>query len=331
MGDSLRFEGLTFPEDGSVISDLEVAIGPTEKLALFGPNGAGKTTMLRAIAGADRGGHRRVDVAYLPQRPYMFRGTVGHNLTLGGRERARVVAVARELGVGDLLDRDARTLSGGIAQRVALARVLAGDESLVLLDEPLGPIDATDRAAVVDVILANTRDRAAIAVTHSVDAAVNLADTLAVVDGGIILQRGPVAEVLGHPASKRVAEIVGEGNVLAGTIVASTGSVGRVSVGDVELTAVTERAVGDRVLIRIAPETITVFDAAPSGVSNRNIIEATVAEIRQTGTLFEVVAVEPIELRAVITPGALDDMSIAQGERVWFGVKASAIGIVATR
>lgn len=331
MGDALRFDGLTFPEDGSVIRGLDVELGRTEKLALFGPNGAGKTSIVRAIAGAHPGGRRREDVAYLPQRPYMFRGTVGHNLTLGGIDRERAVAIAHELGVGDLVDHDARTLSGGTAQRVALTRVLARDEPVVLLDEPLGPIDVADRAMVVDVILGETRDRAVIAVTHSVEAAVNLATELAVVDEGVILQRGPIADVLGHPSSRRVAEIVGEGNVLAGTIVATTGTVARVDVGEVELTVVTGRAVGDHVLLRIAPETITVFDTAPTGGSNRNVIESTVTEIRKSGTLFEVLTAEPVELRAMITPGALDDMSIEIGSRVWFGVKASAIGVVAAR
>lgn len=329
MSDVHVFTKLAYPDDGSVIHDLDLSLGHNEKLALFGPNGAGKTSILRAIAGAVNGRTRRSDVAYLPQKPFMFRGTVRHNLTLARQEEA-AVALASDLGVGHMLDHDARTLSGGMAQRVAIARALCGDEAVVLLDEPLAPIDAADRSVVVDVIREQTSGRASIAVTHSVDAAATLAETLAIVDAGRILQRGPVAQVLGHPASQRVSEIVGEGNVLAGTITSSVGAVARVDIGSAVIAVVTDMPTGAHVLLRIGEETITVFDAPPSGASNRNVIEATIAEIAPKGTLIEITVAEPVPLRAVITPGAFDDMAIEPGAKVWFGIKASAIGVVAT-
>ena len=211
MSESFAFDGLTYPEDGSVLSGVDVVIGADESVALFGPNGGGKTSVMRLIAGTVARSRPLATVAYLPQTPYLFRGTAESNLILGldtaGAADARVLA--NELSVGHLLPRPSVELSGGEAQRIALARTLASDAPLVLLDEPLAPINAASRDDVAEIIRHRTADRAMLWATHSVDAVRAIADRLMVIDDGTVLQEGSVAEVLSSPVDERVADILG--------------------------------------------------------------------------------------------------------------------------
>ena len=211
MSEFFAFGGLTYPEDGSVLSGVDVAIGADESVALFGPNGGGKTSVMRLIAGTVARSRPLATVAYLPQTPYLFRGTAEANLILGlgsaGAADARVLA--NELSVGHLLARPSVELSGGEAQRIALARTLASEAPLVLLDEPLAPINAASRDDVAEIIRHRTADRAMLWATHSVDAVRAIADRLMVIDDGTVLQEGSVAEVLSSPVDERVADILG--------------------------------------------------------------------------------------------------------------------------
>lgn len=211
MPDSFAFTDLTFPADGSVLSGVSVSVGSIESVALFGPNGGGKTSVMRLIAGTVARSQPLTEVAYLPQIPYLFRGTVGSNLVLGlsPAESGDVERIAEELGVGHLLPKRSNEISGGETQRVGLARTLASRAPLVLLDEPLAPINAASRAEVADVIRRRTAARAMLWATHSIDAVRAIADRLVVIDGGTVLQEGPVDDVLGSPINDRVASIVG--------------------------------------------------------------------------------------------------------------------------
>lgn len=141
-----RFEGLRWPAERPVVDIDELVVRGGERLVLFGPNGSGKTTALRLMAGTI-GGRRPDGIVYLPQRPYLFRGTARSNLELGldDSERGRAVQLADEFGVSDRLDGAAGSLSGGERMRIALARTLASDADIVLLDEPLAPLDHRDR------------------------------------------------------------------------------------------------------------------------------------------------------------------------------------------
>jgi ABC-type sugar transport system ATPase subunit len=211
MSDFFVFTGLRFPRDGSVLSGVEVSVGTEESVALFGPNGGGKSSVMRLIAGTVPRSEPLASVAYLPQTPYLFRGTVHKNLTLGlnADESLEAERLATELDVDHLLANPSGEISVGEAQRVSLARTLASSASLVLLDEPLAPIHAASRADVAEVIRHSTASRALLWATHSIEAVRAIADRLVVMDGGAILQEGPVSEVLASPLNARVADIVG--------------------------------------------------------------------------------------------------------------------------
>jgi ABC-type multidrug transport system ATPase subunit len=211
MLDFFSFRDLTFPADGSVLDGVDVSLGAGESVALFGPNGGGKTSVMRLIAGTVARSKPLAVVSYLPQTPYLFRGSVESNLVLGldGPEIAVAEDLARDLGVAHLLSNPSDEVSGGEAQRIGLARTLASSAPLVLLDEPLAPINAAGRADVAEIIRHRTADRAMLWATHSVDAVRTIADRLVVIDGGAVLQEGPVAEVLNSPVDERVAYILG--------------------------------------------------------------------------------------------------------------------------
>jgi ABC-type transport system involved in cytochrome bd biosynthesis fused ATPase/permease subunit len=212
MSDGFIFEDLRFPTDGSVLNGIMLSVGADESVALFGPNGGGKSSVMRLIAGTAAGSSPLAEVSYLPQTPYLFRGSVGSNLVLGlnADEADEAGRLAIELKVGDLLLNHSNKVSVGEAQRISLARTLALRTPLVLLDEPLAPINAAGRGEVAEIIRHRTATRALLWATHSIEAVHAIADRLVVIDGGIVLQEGPVNEVLDSPIDERVADILGD-------------------------------------------------------------------------------------------------------------------------
>jgi molybdate transport system ATP-binding protein len=214
--------------------NLAFTCAPGELVALVGPSGAGKTTTLRAIAGLYRartariacGGETWVDTAAGIFRPpherrvglvFQSYALFPHLSAAGNVEialthlrRAEREARARDLlalvHLDDLADRKPTTLSGGQQQRIALARALAREPKVLLLDEPLSAVDRRTRRALREELAAlRARVRVPmVLVTHDLDEAAGLADRLVVIDGGEILQEGPPADVLAAPASNRV-------------------------------------------------------------------------------------------------------------------------------
>ena len=218
------------------VTGLSLAAGTT--LAVLGPNGAGKSTLLRVAAAllsptsgrvlldgrpAARSQLRAVTSAVL-QRPLLQRGTVRQNVGTGmrfhgvaGEEiRTRTTAWMQRLGIAELERRAATSLSGGEAQRVSLARALAVEPRLLLLDEPFVALDAPTRGELIaDLreVLSDT-GTSALLVTHDRDEAAALADAIAVLHAGTLRQHGPAGHVLEHPADADCARTLGFENVL---------------------------------------------------------------------------------------------------------------------
>jgi molybdate transport system ATP-binding protein len=330
MVDGFSFPDLRYPSDGTVLGGITLDVGPTERVTVFGPNGSGKTTLLRSIAGTLPGTAPLADVAYLPQTPYLFRGPAGSNLVLG-RDAAAAHSLARALGVDDVLEQPVATLSGGQRQRIALARTLAGTEPLVLLDEPLAPIDVVDRDVVIDTIRHATEGRALVCVTHDIDDAAAIAETIAVVDHGNLVQRGAIEEVLAMPATERVARIVGVSNLVRARVESSEGGLAVVDAGGTALVVVTDADPGSALVLRVDAATIAVHAASPSGSSVRNVVAGTVRSIVPRGALVEVAMAGELDLVALLTPGAIDALGIAVDSPVWFGVKTAAIDVIGFR
>jgi iron(III) transport system ATP-binding protein len=213
-------------------------------VAVLGPSGCGKTTLLRTIAGFERPDAGSVVVAdqvvagpgrfVPPERrrigmvfqdyalfPHLtVRSNVAFGLAARGRdEREQLTRRTLELvGLQHKADRYPHELSGGERQRVALARAMAPEPALVLLDEPFSSLDASLRAGLrreVELILRDA-EATALLVTHDQEEALSLADRLAVMREGRIVQIGAPEDVYVRPASRWAAQFVGEVNVLAG-------------------------------------------------------------------------------------------------------------------
>ena len=241
----VRMRGLS-KSFGSVkaVRELNLDIEPGELMAVLGPSGCGKTTLLRLIAGFEQPDAGCVvvsdDVVAGPGRmvppekrkvgmvfqdyalfPHLtVEGNVAFGLTNRPREE-REATTRRTLelvGLQHKATAPVYELSGGERQRVALARALAPEPELVLLDEPFSNQDATLRAGLrreVELILRDA-EATALLVTHDQEEALSLADRLAVMRDGQIVQVGPPVEVYGSPATRWAAQFVGEVNVLAG-------------------------------------------------------------------------------------------------------------------
>jgi len=317
-----------FPEVSPRVEIEGFRLHEGEKLVLFGPNGAGKSTLLRILAGTI--GHGGLPpVAYLPQAPWMFRGRAGDNLGLGldAESAARARLIVEQLGVQEL-SVPAKQLSGGEAQRVAIARVLARPEQVVLLDEPLAAIDLRDRADVAVMIRRWLGERAAVVVTHDRDDAAILGDGMAVMLEGRIVQRGPVADVFAQPVDEAVADVVGVANVIVGHASETDGSLASVDAGDLRVWGVGEVRPGGPARAMFGGETVTILPAGSEVGSARNRWSGRVRSVRRLGRLLEVVVTVGHPVVAVVTPGAADALNLATGAEVVVSVKATAVRVV---
>ncbi|HET9075220.1 MAG TPA: ATP-binding cassette domain-containing protein [Solirubrobacteraceae bacterium] len=208
--------------------------GGAHHLAVIGPSGAGKSVALRALAGLLGAGVGEVTVAGTPvgTRPAETRGlayvpqgygllprrTVWEQVTFGvGADPGRAAWWLRTLGLDDLHERRPEQLSGGQRQRVSLARALATDPQVVLLDEPFGALDAPVRAGLRRELrrLQHETNLSTVLVTHDPVEAAMLAEEIIVVADGRVLQAGRCAEVFARPASLQVGALLGIENLMA--------------------------------------------------------------------------------------------------------------------
>jgi iron(III) transport system ATP-binding protein len=225
-----------------VLRQVSVDVAAHETLALLGPSGCGKTTLLRAIAGLERLDRGRIDIDGTivsddgthvrpedRQIGMVFQDwalfphlTVHENVSYGlrrpARRTGRVDDTLDMVGLGGLGGRMPATLSGGQQQRVALARALAPHPRAILLDEPFSNLDTTLRVHVRTEVhrLLSELGITTIFVTHDQEEAFVLGDRVAVMHAGAIEQHATPAEIYDHPATRWVAEFVGEANLVLG-------------------------------------------------------------------------------------------------------------------
>ena len=234
---TLEIRSLSRAYAGEVIAlaDASFTVGDGRICAILGPSGCGKTTLLRLIAGLDRpdAGDVLLDGLSIVNQPPHRRGvglmfqdlalfphmTVRENIAFGlrmvGWPRAereqRVTDLLEVVGLAAMGARRIDALSGGEQQRVALARTLAPQPSVLLLDEPLGAIDEVMKAGLRTELrsILNALETTTVIVSHDLRDAIAMADDLVVLGAGRVLQAGPISGVLGEPVSLQVAELAG--------------------------------------------------------------------------------------------------------------------------
>lgn len=347
---SLHFDAAV--DDRSV--DIAFDIEQGETVALLGPNGAGKSTVLAVAAGLlrpDRGrltlderpltvrGHtdRDVDVpphdrhvSLLAQEPLLFPHLSVHdNVAFGPRSRGHSRTEARttaahwlnEVGIAELSDRRPAQLSGGQAQRAAVARALASDPKLLLLDEPMAALDVAVTPALRQTLRRVLADRTVLLVTHDALDALLLADRVVVIQDGKVIEHGPSAEVLARPRSAFTAQLAGL-NMLTGSW--DEGAVITASGHRLEghVTGTTPHH-GAPVVAVFAPHAVSIFLDRPGG-SPRNALEVTITHLEPHSGQIRARA---DELTADITPQGAADLDLAPGSRVVFTIKANEVTI----
>jgi iron(III) transport system ATP-binding protein len=285
--------------------DLEVAEGSLT--AVLGPSGSGKTTLLRILAGFERAdagtvtlGETVVEdgrthlppegrrVGYVPQDGALFphlnaAGNVGFGLSRRDRKSGRVEELLDLVGLSGEGRRYPHQLSGGMQQRVALARALAGQPSLVLLDEPFSALDAALRAGVrADVarVLSET-GTTAVLVTHDQDEALSLADKVAVLRGGRVAQCAAPEELYTDPLDPALASFVGDANLLEGTVRGGTAvtTLGTLAIAEGGPTF----ADAQKVMVLVRPEQLELRTAAGTAGNGARGLHGRVVECRYFG------------------------------------------------
>ena len=317
----IRFEGVTkrFGE-APAVDDLTLSIHEREFFCLLGPSGCGKTTLMRMLAGFETPSAGRVilggrDLAGVPpyRRPVnmMFQsyalfphmtvaGNIAYGLKQEGKGRAEITARVEEtlrlVQLQDLGKRYPAQLSGGQRQRVALARALAKRPSVLLLDEPLAALDKKLREETqfelidLQVELGTTF----LMVTHDQEEAMTLADRIAVMDRGRIVQVATPGEVYEQPRTRFVAEFVGDVNIVEGDVLGRDEEGWRVATPLSAAPLVAddpgeELSPGQRVAVAVRPEKMVLHRDAP-GEGTPNVLAGTVWDIGYLGdwTIYRV-------------------------------------------
>jgi ABC-type Fe3+/spermidine/putrescine transport system ATPase subunit len=316
----LRLEHLSKSYAQLAVDDISLTLAQGEIMSLLGPSGCGKTTLLRLVAGLERPDRGRVvvdgmDITELPphQRRFglMFQEyalfphlSVAGNVAFGLRMQRlprtaieqRVTQMLDLTGLNSLAARSVIELSGGERQRVALARSLAPQPRLLMLDEPVAALDR----ALRERLLAEIRDilkrlgLPAIFVTHDQSEAMAVADRIAVMHRGRLEQQGSAEALYRHPASAFVARFLGFRNLLPG-VVTTDGAVAT-AIGTLH-PAGTQPAPRSRVTLVLRPEAARL--AAGSGHAGTDALQGVVTSRTFTGQSYRVAIRCAPELRLV--------------------------------
>jgi len=335
-----------------ITAALRLPLGVHAVMVLFGPSGAGKTTLLRLIAGLDKpdGGSIRCgdevwfDAArginlppqsrragYLSQDYAVFPHlTVRGNAAYGSRGWDVPGLLAR-FGLSELADHYPRQLSGGQLQRLALARALAAQPRLLLLDEPLSALDAPTRLRLrgdLRQLLAGVQ-MPAVVVTHDRTEALALGDSIAIMIDGRLRQAGPVETVFDHPADADVAAAVGVETICPAHVVSRSAGLVTVSVGPACLVAVDTTGASADVFACIRAESVTI-ERNPAGhpTSARNHLPGRILSVAPEGPLARVALDCGFRLTAIVTRQSGEEMHLREGEQVIAVVKATSVRIV---
>jgi len=330
---------------------------------LFGPSGAGKTTLLDSIAGLAKpdagriaiGEHvlfdllSRIDVPVALRRVgYVFQSlalfphmTVEDNVRYGlthlpDADRAqRTKSILEGFRIAHLAKRSARQLSGGESQRVALARTLVTDPSLLLLDEPLAALDAPIKARIFDDLREwnSVHGIPILYVTHSREEVLALGDHVIVLDAGRILAQGTPHDVMSAPTQETVAQLAGFENIFTAVVEAVRPERGTMTCrisgdgGPVLLeTPLVRGGVGSTLRIGIRAGDILLATSAPVGLSARNVIPGRITSLDQRDVIVAARvncrAMQPgLEMEVHLTLAARDSLQLAPGKEVWLVIK----------
>ena len=347
--------------DFVAVDQLSLDVFQGEFFALLGPSGCGKTTLLRSIAGFERPSAGRilldgVDLAPVPphRRPVnmMFQSyalfphlTVEANVAFGLKQEGlpkteiagRVADILALVKLEAFGRRKPHELSGGQRQRVALARSLVKRPRVLLLDEPMAALDKKLRGETQFELMDLQRRLGLtfIIVTHDQSEAMTVADRIAVMDRGRLMQVAPPAEIYERPGSRWVADFIGNVNLFEGRVGDTEATIEGTALGRVRVAANIHAEPGSAVWVAIRPEKIRLdrYEAAVAQPDAENSVVATVVDIGYLGDLsfYRLRTEAGVPLQAAIAnTGPLTARAIGWNERVWLSFAPEA-AVVLTR
>jgi len=347
----LRIKSLSISLGEFSVRDVSLEIQPGEYFIILGPTGAGKTVLLETSAGIhtpDTGGiflndreitsteprSRNIGIVY---QDYMLfpHLTVEENIAFGLRQKkippckqhAIVEDMCTLLELHHLSGRYPGSLSGGEQQRVALARALVLKPEILLLDEPMSALDGRTRERMRRELsrIRKLTGTTIIQITHHFEDVFALANRIAIMREGEIVQVGETSEVFLHPADTFVAEFLGIGNVIRGYS-SKAGDITQVTpvAGPPFVTA--SCIVGDVVATLHAEDVI--LSGEPFASSARNCLLGTVSEIIPFGSTVRVILDAGFPLTALLTRESCRDLHLEPGSKVYATFKASAVHVI---
>jgi molybdate transport system ATP-binding protein len=342
-------------------ADLRVALDPPTVTVLFGPSGSGKTTVLRAIAGLERSTDsvirfadetwvddkngvfippQRRRIGFLSQDYALFSQlTVTKNIRYGLRtlsaqeQQLRTSSLLDRFQLQDLARRFPDQLSGGQKQRVALARTLAPQPRLLLLDEPLSAIDGPTRETLRGELrsLLRSLNIPVLLVTHDRTEALALGDQIAVVDQGRIVQHAMVEEVFCRPFTPAIARIVAVETVQRARVLQSDGELVTVAVGNARLIAAASdfpAGVTDA-FVCIRAENVLLLKSAETVTSSaRNRLPGIVKSLIREGPIWRIELDCGFPLTALLTRQACEELALQENDHVLAMIKATNVHLI---
>lgn len=339
-----------------ILKNINLRLEKGEVFALIGPTGAGKTTLLRLLDlidvptsgkiyfnGVDtaQSAKLRLEIrrrmAFVFQKPVVFNLSVYDNIACGLRWRGagrskvhqKVSTILEMVGLAAEKNRNARTLSGGEAQRVAIAQAIAVAPEVLLLDEPTANLDPISAGKTEELITGIIKHYATtiIMATHDLSQGQRLADRIGVLMNGELLQVGSAKDIFTSPRNRELAEFVGVENIIDGVIVSSADKIVTIDTGGKFIEAISDYAVGEEVCACVRPEDITLaLSRIPSSARNSFIGEIT--WLASVGPLTRVEIDCGFPLVAFITKRSAEEMGLARGKQVYASFKATGVHVI---
>ena len=339
-----------------ILKNINLCVDKGEVFAMIGPTGAGKTTLLRLIDlidvptsgkiyfdGVDtaESARMRLEVrrrmAFVLQKPVVFNMSVYDNIAYGlkwrgvrkSRLREKVNSVLEVVGLSADKNRNARILSGGEAQRVAIGRAIAIEPEVLLLDEPTANLDPVSASRIEELITSIIQRYATtiIMATHDMSQGQRLADRIGVLINGELLQTGSSRDVFTSPRNREVAEFVGVENIIDGVIVSSEDKVATIDIGGRFIEAISDYAVGEEVCACVRPEDITLVTSKVSS-SARNSFTGEITRVVAAGPLARVEIDCGFPLIALVTKRSAEELGLEKGKQVFATFKATGVHII---
>jgi molybdate/tungstate transport system ATP-binding protein len=330
------------------LKNINLSIADGDYLVLLGPTGAGKTLLLETIMGFYMPDEGRIliderdvtdvppekrEIGYVPQNSLLFpHMTVSQNIAFGLKMQNKDKAL-RDNTVNGLLDFMSLKqiahhfpvkLSGGEKQKVALARALATNSKIVLLDEPLASVDAETAKQLRDELKRIRQEsyKTVIHVTHSLIEGFGLANKIALMKAGEIVQVGETSELLAKPKNEFAARLLGYENVFKAKLLQKRSDFSVIEVEGLQLKI--SGSLDSVGLVAVLPEDITIELSFPNG-SYSNVLEGSIVNYTDLGPIVMVSIKAGLPLKVVMAKNSFIDKGLENGKIVWVKFNANVI------